>query len=137
MTPSEKPSHGLRSDKERNREPVLELRDSHLQIPYSFAVLSKKRLDPLRGWRVNNPGVSHENTDIVAILITVEVQSDSRVPSNVPQLGLVPFGEDQNCSVRPMKPDGPRFRSVVSIDGNEPNDLLLAKPALTSARIGC
>jgi hypothetical protein len=79
---------------------------------------------------VNHPGVTHENTNIVAIPITVEVQSDPRIPGNVPQLGFVPFAEDQNCPTVPVKPDGPGLRGVVSIDGNKPDDLLLAKPTL-------
>jgi hypothetical protein len=50
--------------------------------------------------------------------------------ADMAQLGLVFFTEDQDRFTIPMKPDRPRLRPSVRIDGRKPDDLLSTKATI-------
>jgi hypothetical protein len=122
------PAHGLRSDKNRDSVGVCKLFNRHPQVFYACSVLSEVGLDPIGVRRpIQDTGVTRKDGYIAAVLVGIEVQGDSRITGDMAQLGLVPFAEDQNSFAVPMKPDRPRLRRVVRIDGGQPDDLLLAQ----------
>jgi len=116
----------LRSDKNWDGVGIAKLFNSHPQIFYACAVLSEVSLDPIWvGGLVQNSRVTRKDGYITAVLVGIEVQGDSWIAGDMPQLCLLSFAEDQNSFAIPMKPDRPRLRRVVRIDGGQPDDLLL------------